>query len=41
MPTALRKSAESGRTQAERRREAETKIVQAAFEIVAQRGVIS
>jgi AcrR family transcriptional regulator len=39
VPAALRKTAESGRTQAERRREAETKIVQAAFEIVAQRGV--
>lgn len=39
MPAALRKTSESGRTQAERRREAETKIVQAAFEIVAQRGV--
>ena len=39
MPSALRKTAESGRTHAERRREAETKIVQAAFEIVAQRGV--
>jgi AcrR family transcriptional regulator len=39
MPSALRRTAEGGRTQAERRREAETKIVQAAFEIVAQRGV--
>jgi len=39
MSTALRRSAESGRTHAERRREAETKIVQAAFEIVARRGV--
>ena len=39
MPSALHKTAESGRTHAERRREAETRIVQAAFEIVAQRGV--
>ena len=39
MSTALRRSAESGRTHAERRREAETKIAQAAFEIVARRGV--
>lgn len=39
MRSALRKTAESGRTHAERRREAETRIVQAAFEIVAQRGV--
>jgi len=39
VPAALRKAAESGRTHAERRREAETKIVQAAFEIVARRGV--
>lgn len=39
MPGALRKTAESGRTHAERRREAETKIVQAAFDIVARRGV--
>jgi len=36
---ALRKTAEIGRTHAERRREAETRIVQAAFEIVARRGV--
>jgi AcrR family transcriptional regulator len=36
---ASRKSAEIGRTHAERRLEAETKIVQAAFEIVARRGV--
>jgi AcrR family transcriptional regulator len=36
---ALRKTAETGRTHAERRREAETRIVQAAFEIVARRGV--
>jgi len=36
---ASRKSAETGRTHAERRLEAETKIVQAAFEIVARRGV--
>jgi AcrR family transcriptional regulator len=34
-----RKTAESGRTHAERRLEAETKIVQAAFDIVARRGV--
>lgn len=39
MPRALRKTAEIGRTHAERRREAETRIVQAAFEIVAHRGV--
>jgi AcrR family transcriptional regulator len=39
VPGALRKTAESGRTHAERRREAETKIVQAAFDIVARRGV--
>ena len=39
MRSALRKTAESGRTHAGRRREAETRIVQAAFEIVAQRGV--
>ncbi|MGH6716271.1 MAG: TetR/AcrR family transcriptional regulator [Bradyrhizobium sp.] len=39
MPTASRKSAETGRTHAERRREAESRIVQAAFEIVARRGV--
>ena len=39
MPAALRKTAESGRTHAERRREAESRIVQAAFEIVARRGV--
>jgi AcrR family transcriptional regulator len=39
MPSAQRKTAESGRTHAERRREAETKIVQAAFDIVARRGV--
>ena len=39
MPAALRKSAETGRTHAERRREAESRIVQAAFEIVARRGV--
>jgi len=37
--SALRKTAEIGRTHAERRREAETRIVQAAFEIVARRGV--
>jgi AcrR family transcriptional regulator len=36
---ALRKTIEIGRTHAERRREAETKIVQAAFDIVARRGV--
>jgi AcrR family transcriptional regulator len=36
---ALRKTAEIGRTHAERRREAETRIVQAAFDIVARRGV--
>jgi len=36
---ALRKTAEIGRTHAERRHEAETRIVQAAFEIVARRGV--
>lgn len=39
MPAASRKTTEIGRTHAERRLEAETKIVQAAFEIVAQRGV--
>jgi len=39
MPAALRKTAENGRTHAERRREAESRIVQAAFEIVARRGV--
>ena len=39
MPSAQRKTAEAGRTHAERRREAETKIVQAAFDIVARRGV--
>jgi len=39
VPAALRKTDESGRTHAERRREAEAKIVQAAFEIVARRGV--
>jgi AcrR family transcriptional regulator len=39
MARALRKTAEIGRTQAERRHEAETRIVQAAFEIVARRGV--
>lgn len=39
MSAALRKSAEIGRTHAERRREAESRIVQAAFEIVARRGV--
>jgi AcrR family transcriptional regulator len=39
VPSALRKPAEIGRTHAERRREAETRIVQAAFEIVARRGV--
>ena len=39
MAGALRKPAEVGRTHAERRREAETKIVQAAFDIVARRGV--
>lgn len=39
MPSALRKTVETGRTHAERRREAETKIVQAAFDIVARRGV--
>ena len=39
MASALRKTAEIGRTHAERRREAETRIVQAAFEIVARRGV--
>jgi AcrR family transcriptional regulator len=37
--TLQRKTAESGRTHAERRLEAETKIVQAAFDIVARRGV--
>jgi len=36
---ALRKTAEIGRTHAERRREAETRIVQAAFDIEARRGV--
>jgi len=36
---ALRKTTENGRTHAERRREAEGRIVQAAFEIAAQRGV--
>jgi AcrR family transcriptional regulator len=39
VPIAQRKAAEGGRTHAERRREAETKIVQAAFDIVARRGV--
>ena len=39
MGIAARKTTETGRTHAERRREAESKIVQAAFEIVAQRGV--
>ena len=39
MPAASRKTAEIGRTHAERRLEAETRIVQAAFEIVARRGV--
>lgn len=39
MAAASRKTAEIGRTHAERRLEAETKIVQAAFEIVARRGV--
>jgi AcrR family transcriptional regulator len=39
MSATVRKTAESGRTHAERRREAEAKIVQAAFEIVARRGV--
>lgn len=39
MAGALRKTAEIGRTHAERRREAETRIVQAAFDIVARRGV--
>src|ERR1700756_3784839 len=39
MPSAQRKSAETGRTHAERRLEAETRIVQAAFDIVARRGV--
>jgi len=39
VPAASRKTAEIGRTHAERRLEAETRIVQAAFEIVARRGV--
>jgi AcrR family transcriptional regulator len=39
MARVLRKTAEIGRTHAERRREAETRIVQAAFEIAARRGV--
>ena len=39
MAIAARKTTETGRTHAERRREAESKIVQAAFEIVARRGV--
>jgi len=39
MARALRKTAEIGRTHAERRHEAETRIVQAAFEIAARRGV--
>jgi len=40
MSVALRRKAvESGRTHAERRREAEARILQAAFEIVARRGV--
>lgn len=38
MAVAQRKT-ETGRTHAERRREAETRIVQAAFDIVAKRGV--
>jgi AcrR family transcriptional regulator len=37
--SAQRKTAETGRTHAERRLEAETRIVQAAFDIVARRGV--
>jgi AcrR family transcriptional regulator len=39
VPGALRKTAEIGRTHAERRHEAEMKIALAAFEIVARRGV--
>ena len=39
MPAAPRKTAENGRTHAERRLEAETRIVQAAFEIAARRGI--
>jgi AcrR family transcriptional regulator len=39
VPAALRNTAEIGRTHAQRRREAEARIVQAAFEIVARRGV--
>jgi TetR/AcrR family acrAB operon transcriptional repressor len=40
MPAALkRKPVETGRTHAERRREAESRILQAAFDIVARRGV--
>jgi AcrR family transcriptional regulator len=39
MPVASRKTAEIGRTHAERRLEAESRIVQAAFDIVARRGV--
>jgi AcrR family transcriptional regulator len=40
MPAALkRKPIETGRTHAERRREAESRILQAAFDIVARRGV--
>src|SRR6516225_6134297 len=39
MARALRKTAEIGRTHAERRHEAETRIVQAAFEVVVRRSV--
>ena len=39
MASPQRKTAANSRTQAERRLEAETKIVQAAFDIVARRGV--
>jgi AcrR family transcriptional regulator len=39
VPATRRKTAETGRTHIERRREAEARIVQAAFEIVARRGV--
>ena len=39
MAAASRKTAEIGRTHAERRLEAETKIVQAAIKTVARRGV--
>jgi len=39
VPAARRKTAEIGRTHAERSREAETRIRQAAFEVVVRRSV--